>query len=204
MFTLALVAVLLLRLPCRRLFGAGQAFQLWLLVPLMLLVAVWPQQQTAKASVLPPVVLRIVKASATLSANAIHANAVNSDWLLAYGWIVGMLAALLLAAGAQWRFRRYLLGAQRVNDSSGRWPIWRAARADVGPALIGLWRVRILVPSDFDTRYDQAERDLILAHETMHARRRDIWLCLIAQLLASAFWFHPLVWWALVRFRHDQ
>jgi hypothetical protein len=61
-----------------------------------------------------------------------------------------------------------------------------------------------VVPADFETRYTGAEQALILAHEAMHARRRDGWWSLLAQLFASLLWFHPLAWWALAALRHDQ
>lgn len=203
-FAAAVAIVLALRLPCRRLFGAGQALQLWSLVPLMLLTAAWPRTPGATASRLPPVVVRIVTAPAVLSAPIAVTASVDWRTLLLAGWAAGVVMMLARAAVTQARFRRQLAGARRVGGESDRWPVWRAARPDVGPALVGLWRPRIIVPANFDTHYSTAEQMLILAHEAMHARRRDIWLSLFALLLASAFWFLPLSGWALVRFRYDQ
>jgi len=80
----------------------------------------------------------------------------------------------------------------------------RAPGSDIGPALVGAWRSRIVLPADFECRYDPTEQMLILAHETTHARRRDGWWCLLAQLVVALFWFHPLAWWALAALRHDQ
>ncbi len=203
-FVAALSVVLSLRLPCRRLFGAGRAFQLWLLVPLMLLLAAWPQVPTASTSTLPSVVVRIVTAPVALSQQAAPVDQLDWRPLLALGWAAGVLVTLALAGLAQMRFRRQLAGARCVSGDRDRLPVWRAAQADIGPALIGLWRPRIIVPVDFDTRYDATERGLILAHEAMHARRGDVWLSLVAQLIAGVFWFLPFGGWALVRFRRDQ
>lgn len=203
-FAAALAVVLSLRLPCRRLFGAGRAFQLWLLVPLMLLLAAWPQAPTARASTLPPVVVHIVTAPVALSQQPPLVDRLDWRPLLALGWAAGVLVTLALAGLVQMRFRRQLAGARCVSGDRDRLPVWRAAHADIGPALIGLWRPRIIVPVDFDTRYDAAERTLILAHEAMHARRGDVWLSLVAQLIAGLFWFLPFGGLALVRFRRDQ
>jgi hypothetical protein len=60
-----------------------------------------------------------------------------------------------------------------------------------------------VLPADFEDRYDAAERALILAHEVMHAHRRDGLWCLLAQPVVALFWFHPLAWWALSALRHD-
>jgi hypothetical protein len=83
-------------------------------------------------------------------------------------------------------------------------PVLRASGTDVGPALVGAWRSRIVLPADYEQRYDAIEQALILAHEVAHARRGDGWWCLLARILAALFWFHPLAWWALAALRHDQ
>lgn len=202
---LTLGVVLLLRVPCRRLFGAERAFQLWLLVPLMLLLAAWPQVPRVGASSLPPVMVRIVTAPAGLSV-PVATKASRFDWrgVIVLGWAVGALAMLALAAAAQARFRKRLMGARRLSACRARWPVWQARDADVGPALVGLWRPRIIVPADFHVRYGATEQVLILAHEEMHARRGDVWLSLLAQLIACACWFLPFCGMALDRFRRDQ
>jgi len=50
---------------------------------------------------------------------------------------------------------------------------YRSARAGVGPAVVGVLRPRIVTPSDFETRFSEDERALILAHERTHLRRGD-------------------------------
>lgn len=202
--TLSLGVVLLLRVPCRRWFGAERAFQLWLLVPLLTLLASWPHAPRVDATNLPPVVLRIVTVPTGVAAATAAVRPYDWLGLLVLGWAVGMLVTLAFAAVAQTRFRRRLAGARRSSSLSDRWPVLHAAQVDVGPALIGLWRPQIIVPADFETRYGPTERTLILAHEAMHARRGDVWLSLAAQLMTSAFWFLPFRGFAMNRFRHDQ
>jgi len=70
--------------------------------------------------------------------------------------------------------------------------------------LLGAWRPRIVLPSDFETRYSGAERALILAHERAHLRRNDALTNAIACGLVCVFWFNPLAYWAWNRFRFDQ
>ncbi|MDQ1474236.1 MAG: hypothetical protein QOJ99_5716 [Bryobacterales bacterium] len=44
---------------------------------------------------------------------------------------------------------------------------------------------------------DDATREAILCHEILHVRRRD-WLFTVAEeLVRTAFWFHPAIWWVL-------
>lgn len=91
-----------------------------------------------------------------------------------------------------------------VSDPSSSTLLLRAGQPDVGPALVGAWRTRIVIPADFETRYDPLERTLILAHERIHARRRDGLWCLGALITQAALWFNPLAWWAMGALRHDQ
>jgi beta-lactamase regulating signal transducer with metallopeptidase domain len=201
-FTAAMLVVAALRKPCRRAFDAGRAFLLWLVPPVAMLASVLPHA-AVPASTLPPIILSI----ATLpEATAFGVNASSAGDLrlwIAVLWLAGAVFALSLAAHAQWRYRAKLRGAVPYGNGSRR-QVLRAADPPIGPALVGAWRPCIVVPWDFDDRYDAAERKLILAHEAMHARRDDGWWCLVAQIVRAAFWFHPLAWWALPALRRDQ
>jgi hypothetical protein len=117
-------------------------------------------------------------------------------------WLFGAALAGLAAAAAQSRYRHVLRGAQRADIAGLPCPVL-LARDDAGPALVGAWRPRIVLPVDFHHRYAPDEQALVLAHEAMHARRGDGWWTLAAQMLASAFWFHPLAWWARATLRRD-
>lgn len=203
-FTAAVLLVAVLRKPCRRLFGTERAFQLWLLPPLAMLASQLPHAAITGHATLPSLVYMIASAAGGLPQHV--GGAMEIDWRVAVVllWCAGMAAALSVAAFSQWRYRRGLRGATRMIGMPTRWPVWRASSTDVGPALVGAWRSRIVLPADFERRYDVTEQALILAHEAMHARRRDGWWCLLAQLVAAVFWFHPLAWWALPALRHDQ
>ena len=201
-FTAAVLVVAALRKPCRHAFGAERAFLLWLIPPAAMLASLLPHA-AASTSALPPIVVAIavLPGAATLSVAASGA----AGWRLwmAVLWLIGALVTLSLAAHAQFRYHKQLRGAVRYELASC-WLVLRVTDSAVGPALVGAWRPRIVVPQDFDERYGSAERALILAHETMHARRRDGWWCLVAQLVTAAFWFYPLAWWALSALRRDQ
>ncbi|MEW9573747.1 M56 family metallopeptidase [Rhodanobacter sp. Si-c] len=202
-FTAAVLVVAALRKPCRRWFGAERAFQLWLLPPLALLASQLPHA-TASPVQLPPLVYTITSA---LGATAPHADVTASfDWRAAALplWLTGVAVVFGFAVMAQRRYRERLHGATPMAEVSTSRPVVRAASAGVGPALVGVWRSRIVLPADFRQRYDATEQALILAHETTHARRGDGWWCLLAQMLVALLWCHPLAWWALAALRHDQ
>lgn len=203
-FTVAGSLVAALRKPCRHLFGTERAFQLWLLPPLAMLATQLPHPAHASFATLPAVVYMITSVGGVLSVHAGASTGMSWRTGTVLVWFTGALASLVLATWAQWRYRRHLLGATRIIGLSSRWPVLRANRTDVGPALVGAWHSRIVLPADFEHRYDVTERVLILTHETTHARRHDGYWCLLAQVVATLFWFHPLAWWALSALRHDQ
>ena len=203
-FTAAILVVVVLRKPCRRLFGAERAFQLWLLLPLAMLVSQLPHATSAGGAKLPALVYIITSVASALPSHAGASAGIGWRSLMMLAWCSGVVIALLSAVFAQQRYRNRLRGATSMTNVSSRWPVLRATSADVGPALVGAWRTRIVLPVDFERRYDAIEQALIFAHEATHARRRDGWWCLLAQIVVAMFWFHPLAWWALGALRHDQ
>lgn len=202
-FTAAVLFVAALRKPCRRGFGAERAFQLWLLPPLVLLASQLPHVAAASAA-LPTLVYTITSAAGAVAPQARVANGFNWRVGAMLLWLAGGAAVFALAALAQRAYRRRLRGATPMADARSRRPVLRATRADVGPALVGAWRSRIVLPADFAERYDTTEQALILAHEDAHAQRGDGWWCLFAHAFVALFWCHPLSWWALAALRHDQ
>lgn len=67
-----------------------------------------------------------------------------------------------------------------------------------GPLTWGLLRPVIALPRQaLDWR--PSDRHAALAHERAHVARRDWAVDVTSRLIASAFWFHPLVWWARAR-----
>ncbi len=205
-FTAASLCVALLRRPCRRLFGAERACQLWFLPPLAMLASQWPHAMTVVGADAPLPALVYLITSAALPPSPLGAMADGHGWRVAVlcAWMLGMLLVTWRAIRAQRRFRDVLRDATPVADMPSSPTLMRANQPDVGPALVGAWRTRIVIPADFETRYDPVERSLILAHERMHARRRDGLGCLGAQVTLAIFWFNPLAWWTVGALRHDQ
>jgi len=106
-------------------------------------------------------------------------------------------AAVLLALAA--------MGAVLARRRRG----WAAAEvdgvpvlvsADVGPAVVGLVRSRIVLPA-WTLEADEEARRLVLEHEREHVRAGDPRLLAAALLLAALTPWNPAAWWMLRRLR---
>lgn len=188
--SLGLLAVALLRRPLRRLVGAQEAYVLWLLPLLCMACAALPNAGLPRLA-LAPVVWQAAQDSlgATVEAASLPARA----WPLL--WASGALLLLAWHGLQHWRFMRALpIDVQACL---------RTPRGS-SPGLVGVWKPRLLLPLDFEDRFSPRERAWVLAHESMHARRHDNAVRLLAALLQALAWFNPLLWWALPALRHDQ
>ena len=65
----------------------------------------------------------------------------------------------------------------------------------VGPAVIGFFRVTVLIPAVVADKLQGKAVAPILAHELLHIRRGDLWVGLLQTVAQAIWWFHPLVWW---------
>ncbi|HIE5098471.1 TonB family protein [Stenotrophomonas maltophilia] len=178
-----------------RLGGAALAYRSWWLLPLLLVALRLPLPQVALLQQMPTLPLNVVPGAVDGVAGA------SLPWagLLLVAWALGAGLCLLRDLRAQRRFERSLGALQPRADGS-----WQAS-ADPGlPALVGLWRPRIVVGPDFDQQFDAREQALILQHEQSHRRNGDHWANGALLLMRVLFWFHPLLPWAARRFLRDQ
>jgi bla regulator protein BlaR1 len=191
----ALLVVLALRLPLRHLCGARAAYALWLLVPAAVGAVLLP------APVLTAPTTAAIGAPLALAGGAAPAAAAAFDWTpwLLAAWALGTVLFVLLCIAQQRRFRRALGRLEPRPDGS-----YATQSTAHGPAVIGAWRGRIVLPADFDTRYTALERELVLRHERVHVARGDLAFNLAATAVRALHWFDPLVHYAVGRFRFDQ
>jgi beta-lactamase regulating signal transducer with metallopeptidase domain len=202
----AIGAVLLLRRSLHRLAGPRVVYASWLLVPIALLALALPArtvsvEQPVFDRARPPAAIAMAGATSLTAVPAPAAARGERDVrvLVLAVWLIGFALATGLFGRQQWRFRRRI-GRLRPRDDGS----FASATRLLGPAVLGLLRPRIIVPLDFDHRYDAEQRALILAHEAVHRRRGDLWANAAATALRCIHWFNPLVHIAAVRFRADQ
>ncbi|WP_420447184.1 M56 family metallopeptidase [Candidatus Palauibacter sp.] len=127
-------------------------------------------------------------------------------------WALGCAISLIsLAAGAM-RLRALVRAALPLHDPALR----RQAdairrrmriRADVQllssdlaatPMTGGLWKPVILLPAAA-VDWSPERRAVVLTHELIHVRRRDVLRQLMRRIVLALYWFHPLGWLAARR-----
>ena len=194
--SVAIVLVLALRPFVLRWLGASIAYWLWLIVPIAAAASLLPAREEI-VLVQPSATLTVTEepagpveispapldqASAKVATSPVTSRLALADVLVA----VWLLVAGALLVGSIVRTRRL------------------AADPSVGPALVGVLRPRLVLPADFETRFDAEERALILAHEDMHRVSGHTIINALIEIARCACWFNPLAHLAAIRIRMDQ
>lgn len=121
-------------------------------------------------------------------------------------WAAGVAALALWYIVVLLRFRRRLSQTQtqpicgelqqianRCASECGirQTPILRASPHTQSPVLIGFFKPIIVVPAD---GLPLADVQMILKHELVHFKRRDLWWKLLGVAIQTIHWANPIVW----------
>ena len=104
-------------------------------------------------------------------------------------WLAGAAGVLAVQLVRYAAFRRH---TRRWSSPAGEYegiPVYGCALLSA-PALVGLFRPRILLPEGLT----EEQRTYALAHEAVHARRHDLWYKALLLWARAVHWFNPLVW----------
>lgn len=190
-----ILAVLALRKPVRTNFGPRLAYALWLLPPLAALASLLPPriieiampvQQLVDATEVPVSVGFTESIVLPLAPTAAPVATPDPATIALIVWLAGVAVMTLWLAFSQVRFLR------EMRDGKA------------GPAVVGFLRPRIVTPADFEDRFDQRERSVIITHETIHLNRQDARVNALVALTRVVFWFNPLVHAGAYYLRIDQ
>ena len=123
-------------------------------------------------------------------------------------WLIGAVALLAIRAGLWHRFRGRLgHSAVPVNPKYTAAIVECAQKlgvktpisviesdAAVGPAMGGLWRPYLVIPSSLGKQLSDEELRLVILHELGHWRRRDAAVNVLVQCALAVHWFNPAAW----------
>ena len=100
----------------------------------------------------------------------------------------------------QWFFELLTKTAQRLNLK--RLPAVIFSKDAVSPAVYGILRPSLLLPTGYLDKVSKGQAEHVLLHELCHLKRGDLWthaFCLILQII---YWFNPLLIWTRRQMRH--
>lgn len=186
--TVVVSFVVLARAPLRGTVGARAGYWLWLAVPASALALALPRVARPNGEAAMPAadVFGWVWARVDALLAAIHVSGRVGSLACAL-WAAGACATLAVMVLRQRSFARSLGTLVALPDGT-----WRSS-AVAEPMLVGAWRPRVLVPLDFEQRYNAEEREFVLAHERAHMRRGDTLVNAFGAAWLCVFWFNPVM-----------
>lgn len=116
-------------------------------------------------------------------------------------WAVGMVLMMIYAGTSYFTlWQKVREAVPETDDASfaGKGNIRYSDRIST-PFILGIIRPRIYLPYSLTGE----DKVYVIAHETMHLKRRDHWWKPLGYLLLSVYWFNPLLWVAYILLCRD-
>lgn len=199
--SVAILVVIALRRAMRAWFGAQAAYGLWLVIPFAMLAVMLPARTVEILLAAAPAAAPIAAPAAGSAAGS--ATGVTLDWssVAVAVWLTGVAAMLVLLA---WRQHAFIASLGRLSREPGPGRVVRAEATGMGPAILGALWPKLILPRDFEARFDAEERELVLAHERVHLKGGDARINGLVALAQCVCWFNPLAHVAAHLMRIDQ
>ena len=112
----------------------------------------------------------------------------------AWVWFTGMALWIAYGVWSAYRLCRFLKKAVCVEDDLYE------AEGISSSFVLGILRPRIYLPAGLSGE----EREFVLAHERVHAARKDYLVKILAWLARCIHWFNPLAWLAFALMENDM
>jgi beta-lactamase regulating signal transducer with metallopeptidase domain len=144
----------------------------------------------------------------------VELESIGWEGLAFSGWLVGMLVLLALVVRRICFIRRLIAQSRPANERSLE--MLDECRCQIGirqsvelrlssntlsPAVCGLFKPIILMPSTLLKKLSREKLKAILIHELAHIKRADGWVNLLQIMLQIVYFYNPFVWIANVMVR---
>ncbi|HZS53415.1 MAG TPA: M56 family metallopeptidase [Bryobacteraceae bacterium] len=213
-----LAAAELLRRMSRK---SSAAYRYRILLTGFALLLIWP----GLSAILPEIALPLwperTQGTVTVTQVIYYLNqralpSTQTNWPLLI-WAFGAVVSLLPWFIGYIRIRRIVAKAHPLEEQawrtllsqeSGRLALRRTPEllkygSSIVPLTFGVFRPRILLPSDCQS-WELTRRRVVLLHELMHVRRRDLLWQFFANATTAIWWFQPLCWWSRRNLRRES
>ncbi|MCH5193500.1 MAG: M56 family metallopeptidase [Oscillospiraceae bacterium] len=114
----------------------------------------------------------------------------HSENIIAYVWLFIAVSLILLNLFRYFRFRLLLKKSivREINNSVSSLRVISSSMTN-SPFLMGIFKPVIILP---DSALSESELSMIIRHETIHYRQRDIFKKISAVFLKCINWFNPM------------
>ncbi|NRA85052.1 MAG: M56 family metallopeptidase [Gammaproteobacteria bacterium] len=199
LLTIVVATLILNERSTSRYIGGTMSYALWLLIPLALVVNSFPQAFSSGSTA------EISRYIISLNAQSAQVGELISWQVL---WLIGALTvgSLSVVSTLRNRFNHKLVPisvAALIVTLPKRLTAYHSDEV-AGPMLIGVWSPKLVLPTNFNTLYNQQQQQLILEHELCHYQRRDNLVNVLVMIGLSCCWFNPIAWLGYRSFRKCQ
>lgn len=212
MSVLALIYIALTPLLSKR-YSIKSRYYAWLIIILGFIIPFRPRFRNVLVKIdlpkniaLIPSADQLPAAAPTLISNA-QSPSVSIPWntLITAGWLLGMLLFLIYHIIKHYRFLKLASRWSEPTSDENMLTIMQTLKIQMGinkdislqtcecigsPMLIGIIHPKILMPA---VQFTQDEYFLILKHELIHYRQKDLWYKYLVLLAAAIHWFNPIM-----------
>ncbi|NKB97374.1 MAG: hypothetical protein GKR90_02580 [Pseudomonadales bacterium] len=192
--TFALILIFFIRSLIRGVFGSVAVYSLWI-IPVIVCCVTFFAPRVAGPRILTHGPIEVEEPKLSTAEPEMLA-------LVLVCWTVGFLVSAIFLSLRQRNFKLEI-GETIQIGSIGNVPMFISASVTT-PMACGIIKKRIILPESFEELFTTEIRQLVMEHELVHLQRNDPLANLVASIVSSLFWFHPLVYWAKSRFRADQ
>ncbi|MHC4426456.1 MAG: M56 family metallopeptidase [Planctomycetota bacterium] len=139
----------------------------------------------------------------------IELESISWQGLVFSGWLVGILVLLAILVRRIYFIRGLIAKSRPANERSLE--MLEECRCQIGirrnielrltgnelsPAVCGLFKPIILIPSALLKKLSREKLKAVLTHELAHIKRGDGWVNLLQTMLQIVYFYNPLVWLA--------
>lgn len=121
-------------------------------------------------------------------------NGPNFEMIASYVlsiWVIGFVLFFALKAKSYYEFKSNIMKSRVVfGEVYNSVSVIKSAYVTT-PMLIGIWKPIIVLP---DVKIGKRELEIILIHELIHLRRRDLLVKLIILITNGIHWFNPIAY----------
>ncbi|MFM7604803.1 MAG: M56 family metallopeptidase [Prosthecobacter sp.] len=186
--------------------------------------SLWKNTNNTSAT---PMTSHVSPISSLLSAHLVYPNASTPAALphssfdichaVVAAWLLGAITFISTAFLRQLRFNKHL--TKRISAKNpyltsfiGHLSFWVRVPvpqiilmpSGTTPAMVGIHQPKLLLPEDWQMRFDECSLKHVVLHELLHVKQHDLLWNWGAIAVHALHWFNPLVWVAVSRFQADR